>query len=77
MSHWKACTNREISVNDDFLHTTHSQSTNHEDSNWETIPETAESNVAVYPGHCLTCAFAVFSVRVQLGDHYVYVKLVI
>lgn len=36
----------------------YSQSSNHDNSHWEAVPQTPESDVAIYPRHSLSSAFS-------------------
>jgi hypothetical protein len=45
------------------------KSTNHCNSDRQTIPETTESDLAIDPAYRLSSTLSCLSVRVQLGDH--------
>jgi hypothetical protein len=47
------------------------KSTNHEDSNRQTVPQTAESNLAVDPADSLASALAGLAVAVEFRNHYI------
>lgn len=50
------------------------QSANHEDSNRQPVPQTAESYLAVDPTNRLARTLASFTITVELGDHDIYYK---
>lgn len=47
------------------------QGTNHEDTCWKTIPQTAETDIAVDPRNGLPSTFAGLAVAVEFRNHYI------
>lgn len=48
-----------------------SQGTDHEDTCRQSVPQTAETNVAVDPGDSLSSALAGLTVAVEFRNHYI------
>lgn len=46
-----------------------SQSTNHEDTDRQSVPKTTETDLAVYPANSLASALASLPIAVELRDH--------
>jgi hypothetical protein len=49
-----------------------SQSTNHENTDWQSVPQTAETDLAVDSANGLASALAGLAVAVEFRDHYIY-----
>lgn len=75
MSHWNAC-EYAISILVPIQcilmlieGRTDCESSDHENSDWETVPETPETYVSIYSGHGMSSSLACLAVGVQLGNH--------